>query len=80
MDTTTLGTSPTPTATTDLRRLYLLRFAFAAVWAAALFATAGELSPASATLLVIYPSSTSPVPSSICAPPARPTAPYSSST
>ncbi|MGV9235463.1 hypothetical protein [Streptomyces nigra] len=55
MDTTTLGASPTPTATTDLRRLYLLRFAFAAVWAAALFATAGELSPASATLLVIYP-------------------------
>ncbi|MFG1805158.1 hypothetical protein [Streptomyces sp. NPDC049040] len=38
-----------------LRRLYLLRFAFAAVWAALLFATADTLGPLSVTLLVAYP-------------------------
>ncbi|MFD5450365.1 MULTISPECIES: hypothetical protein [unclassified Streptomyces] len=53
MDTLT-ATAPTgvPAA---LRRLYLLRFAFAAVWAALLFATAGTLGALTATLLVIYP-------------------------
>lgn len=51
---TLVGTTPTgvPAA---LRKLYLLRFAFAAVWAVLLFATAGTLGPLSATLLVIYP-------------------------
>ncbi|MBK6011714.1 hypothetical protein [Streptomyces sp. MBT53] len=38
-----------------LRRLYFARFAFAAVWAALLFASSGELGPLGATLLVIYP-------------------------
>ncbi|MFD0023444.1 hypothetical protein [Streptomyces sp. NPDC058382] len=38
-----------------LRKLYFLRFAFAAVWAGLLFATADTLGPLSATLLVIYP-------------------------
>ncbi|MET7286940.1 hypothetical protein [Streptomyces sp. NPDC005573] len=41
--------------TTALRRLYLLRFVFAAVWSALLFASAHTLSLLSATLLVIYP-------------------------
>lgn len=38
-----------------LRRLYLLRFAFAAVWAGLLFTTADSLGPLTATLLVVYP-------------------------
>ncbi|WP_030803461.1 hypothetical protein [Streptomyces sp. NRRL F-2799] len=38
-----------------LRRLYFLRFAFAALWAVLVFAAAHALSPLSATLLVIYP-------------------------
>lgn len=38
-----------------LRKLYFLRFAFAAVWAALLFATAGTLGPLGVTLLVVYP-------------------------
>ncbi|WP_221353271.1 hypothetical protein [Streptomyces beigongshangae] len=39
-----------------LRKLYFVRFAFAAVWAALLFATAGDtLGPVSGTLLVVYP-------------------------
>lgn len=38
-----------------LRKLYFLRFAFAAVWAALLFATADTLGPLSVTLLLIYP-------------------------
>jgi uncharacterized membrane protein HdeD (DUF308 family) len=51
---TLVGSAPTgvPAA---LRKLYLVRFAFAAVWAALLFATAGTLGPASAALLVVYP-------------------------
>ncbi|WP_326771505.1 hypothetical protein [Streptomyces sp. NBC_01445] len=57
MDTFVDGTAPTtPTSVTvALRKLYLLRFAFAAVWAALLFATADTLSPLSVTLLVLYP-------------------------
>lgn len=51
---TLVGTTPA-SAPTALRKLYLLRFAFAAVWAALLFATADSLGPLSATLLVIYP-------------------------
>ncbi|MEW2567084.1 hypothetical protein [Streptomyces sp. NPDC047070] len=38
-----------------LRKLYFVRFAFAAVWAALLFATADTLGPVSVTLLVLYP-------------------------
>uniref|UniRef100_A0AAU3GQZ2 Integral membrane protein n=1 Tax=Streptomyces sp. NBC_01401 TaxID=2903854 RepID=A0AAU3GQZ2_9ACTN len=63
MDTTgTTGTTRTKPPTGDpagdpaaLRKLYFLRFAFAAVWAALLFATADTLGPLSTTLLVIYP-------------------------
>ncbi|MFJ2303047.1 hypothetical protein [Streptomyces sp. NPDC087787] len=45
----------TTTAPLALRKLYFVRFAFAAVWAALLFATASTLGPLSVTLLVIYP-------------------------
>jgi uncharacterized membrane protein HdeD (DUF308 family) len=38
-----------------LRRLYLVRFGFALVWAALLFASASDLGPLSVTLLVLYP-------------------------
>lgn len=38
-----------------LRKLYLLRFAFAAVWAGLLFTTADTLGPLNGTLLVVYP-------------------------
>ncbi|MFF6927263.1 hypothetical protein [Streptomyces californicus] len=49
-------TRPTPpTAAATLRKLYFLRFGFAAVWAALLFTTADALGPLSATLLVLYP-------------------------
>ncbi|MFJ4626842.1 hypothetical protein [Streptomyces sp. NPDC088847] len=41
--------------TAALRRLYFLRFAFAVLWAALLFASADGLGPLSATLLLIYP-------------------------
>ncbi|WP_345366098.1 hypothetical protein [Actinoallomurus liliacearum] len=51
---TLAGTAPT-SAPAVLRKLYLLRFAFAAVWAVLLFATADTLGPLTATLLVIYP-------------------------
>ncbi|MFD0683886.1 hypothetical protein [Actinomadura fibrosa] len=55
MDTLTERASAPSGAPATLRRLYLLRFAFAAVWAGLLFATASKLGPASAVLLVIYP-------------------------
>jgi uncharacterized membrane protein HdeD (DUF308 family) len=38
-----------------LRRLYVVRAAFALVWAGLLAATASDLNPASVTLLVLYP-------------------------
>ncbi|MBK1787468.1 hypothetical protein [Prauserella cavernicola] len=38
-----------------LRRLYVVRFGFALIWAVVLFATASSIGPVSATLLVIYP-------------------------
>ncbi|MER8032076.1 DUF308 domain-containing protein [Streptomyces bauhiniae] len=47
--------APTKSDTGALRRLYFLRFGFATVWAALVFASAHSLSPLSATLLVIYP-------------------------
>lgn len=52
---TLVGTTPAAPAAAALRKLYLLRFAFAAVWAALLFATADTLGPLSVALLVIYP-------------------------
>lgn len=55
---TRVGTTPAPTPTgvpAALRKLYFLRFAFAVVWAASLFATADSLGALTATLLVIYP-------------------------
>ncbi|MFH8798019.1 hypothetical protein ACH4F6_00225 [Streptomyces sp. NPDC017936] len=51
---TLVGTAP-PSVLAALRRLYFLRFAFAAVWAALLFATADTLGALTATLLVVYP-------------------------
>jgi uncharacterized membrane protein HdeD (DUF308 family) len=47
--------SPTTTIAPALRRLYLARFGFAAVWAVLLFATGSDIGPVSATLLVLYP-------------------------
>ncbi|WP_238009541.1 hypothetical protein KZZ52_26925 [Dactylosporangium sp. AC04546] len=38
-----------------LRRLYLVRFGFALVWAVLLFASASTLGPLSVSLLVLYP-------------------------
>jgi uncharacterized membrane protein HdeD (DUF308 family) len=38
-----------------LRRLYLVRFGFALVWAVLLFLTASDSSPLTAVLLVLYP-------------------------
>ncbi|MEW2069815.1 hypothetical protein [Streptomyces sp. NPDC007346] len=53
---TIVGTAPAPDSVpTALRKLYFLRFAFAAVWAALLFATADTLGALTVTLLVIYP-------------------------
>ncbi|MFD3975613.1 hypothetical protein [Streptomyces cyaneofuscatus] len=51
---TLVGTAHT-SVPTALRKLYFLRFGFAAVWAALLFATADTLSALTVTLLVIYP-------------------------
>ncbi|MFE6195895.1 hypothetical protein [Streptomyces sp. NPDC057838] len=47
--------APATTASAPLRRLYFVRFTFAAAWAALLFTTAHTLGPLAATLLVIYP-------------------------
>ncbi|WP_052869548.1 hypothetical protein [Streptomyces niger] len=57
MDTLIEPTSATasPNTSAALRKLYFLRFAFAAVWAGLLFMTASKLGPLSAALLVIYP-------------------------
>ncbi|MEV5909927.1 hypothetical protein [Streptomyces chartreusis] len=52
---TLVDTSPGTGVTAALRKLYFLRFAFAAVWAGLLFATADSLTPLSGALLVIYP-------------------------
>ncbi|MEU1483651.1 hypothetical protein [Streptomyces sp. NPDC005752] len=51
---TLVGTAPV-SVPAALRKLYFLRFAFAAVWAALLFTTADTLGAPTATLLVIYP-------------------------
>ncbi|RZD58616.1 hypothetical protein C0Q58_21570 [Streptomyces albidoflavus] len=61
MDTLTesaAATASTPAAASPaaaLRKLYFLRFAFAAAWAALLLTTAGTLTPLAAVLLVAYP-------------------------
>ncbi|MEU4037777.1 hypothetical protein [Streptomyces collinus] len=55
MDSSLAASAPMASDTAALRRLYLLRFAFAAVWAAVLLASAHTLGPLSATLLVVYP-------------------------
>ncbi|WP_225821470.1 hypothetical protein [Streptomyces naphthomycinicus] len=55
MDSSIAAPAPAASDTAALRRLYFLRFAFAAVWAALLFSSAHTLGPLSATLLVIYP-------------------------
>ncbi|MEU0638080.1 hypothetical protein ABZ338_17805 [Streptomyces albidoflavus] len=52
------ATASTPAATSPaaaLRKLYFLRFAFAAAWAALLLTTAGTLTTLTAVLLVAYP-------------------------
>ncbi|MGW4376876.1 hypothetical protein ACWEJ7_24835 [Streptomyces albidoflavus] len=56
MDTLTETAAPAAAATA-LRKLYFLRFAFAAVWAALLLTTAGTLGidTLTAALLVLYP-------------------------
>ncbi|MGW4918563.1 hypothetical protein ACWEPO_19915 [Streptomyces albidoflavus] len=61
MDTLTesaAATASTPAAASPaavLRKLYFLRFAFAAAWAALLLTTAGALTTLTAVLLVAYP-------------------------
>ncbi|MBY8866213.1 hypothetical protein [Streptomyces sennicomposti] len=55
MDSVLTAPAPAASDTAALRRLYFVRCAFAAIWAALLFASAHTLSPLSATLLVIYP-------------------------
>ncbi|MEU0299338.1 hypothetical protein ABZ252_07675 [Streptomyces sp. NPDC006175] len=51
---TLVSTAP-PSVPATLRKLYFGRFAFAAVWAGALFATADTLGPLSMALLLVYP-------------------------
>jgi uncharacterized membrane protein HdeD (DUF308 family) len=55
MDTSVAPHAPALGAATALRPLYLVRFAFAAVWAALLFASGRSLGAVSGTLLVLYP-------------------------
>lgn len=43
------------TVAPTLRRLYLVRFGFALIWAVVVFLTASSIGPVSVTLLVIYP-------------------------
>ncbi|MCO5970277.1 DUF308 domain-containing protein [Actinoallomurus soli] len=52
---TTVASSAAPGIAPALRRLYLVRFGFAIVWAVLLFATKSDLGPVSVTLLVLYP-------------------------
>lgn len=51
----TTPAAPAAGVAAALRRLYFARFAFAAVWAALLFATSDTLGPLSVPLLVLYP-------------------------
>jgi uncharacterized membrane protein HdeD (DUF308 family) len=52
---TTLAAPGISTTASALRRLYVVRFAFAIVWAIVMFTTASKLGPISVTLLVLYP-------------------------
>lgn len=52
---TTTAAPVSPAGAPVLRRLYLVRFGFALVWAVALFPTASSIGAVSATLLVLYP-------------------------
>ncbi|MEU6206130.1 hypothetical protein ABZ814_21410 [Micromonospora musae] len=52
---TTVAAPGIPTTAAALRRLYLVRFAFAIVWALVAFTTAEHLGPLAVTLLVLYP-------------------------
>ncbi|MGP3937223.1 hypothetical protein [Nonomuraea sp. KM88] len=52
---TTVETLSTSGIALALRRLYFVRFAFAIVWAALLFATMSQLGPLSIALIVLYP-------------------------
>ncbi|TYB96971.1 hypothetical protein FXF53_20775 [Micromonospora sp. WP24] len=52
---TTLAAPGISTTAAALRRLYLVRFAFAIVWALVAFTTAEHLGPLAVTLLVLYP-------------------------
>ncbi len=51
----TATASTTGGVASSLRRLYLVRFAFALVWAGLLVATASPVTPVSVALLVLYP-------------------------
>ncbi|ANY07584.1 hypothetical protein [Pseudonocardia sp. HH130630-07] len=51
----TTATVPETAPVPALRRLYLVRFGFALLWAIALFVLAPDLGPVVATLLVLYP-------------------------
>ncbi|GHH95693.1 hypothetical protein [Streptomyces capillispiralis] len=55
MDTALIDPTTPTSVPAALRKLYLTRFAFAAVWALLLFATADTLGRLSVALLVIYP-------------------------
>lgn len=52
---TTVTAPGIPTTASTLRRLYVVRFAFAIVWALVMFTTARHLGPLAVTLLVLYP-------------------------
>lgn len=51
----TVVVAPPASVPATLRKLYFVRFAFAAVWAALLFATADALGPLNTALLLVYP-------------------------
>jgi uncharacterized membrane protein HdeD (DUF308 family) len=50
-----IAETSTPRIATALRNLYVVRFGFAVVWAALLFATGSDIGTVSGTLLVLYP-------------------------
>lgn len=54
-DHTSAVTDDPGSGTTELRKLYFVRFGFAILWAALFAATASTINPASATLLLVYP-------------------------
>jgi uncharacterized membrane protein HdeD (DUF308 family) len=52
---TTSTSASTSTFGASLRRLYIIRFAFAVIWAGLVFATATTAGPVLTVLLVVYP-------------------------